>query len=59
MRELEGDVRFQLLRDEPLDDLLVLGRDRGRALGVRYRLAEECRVRIQAGVVQLAQDGDA
>ena len=59
VRELESDVRLQLLRNEALDDLLVFGGDRGRALGVRYRLAEERRVRIQARVVQLAQDGDA
>ena len=59
VRELERDVRLQLLRDEALDDLLVLGGDGGRALGVRDRLAEERRVRVQARVVELAQHGDA
>ena len=59
MRELECDVRLQLLGDEALDDRLVLGSDRGGALGVRDRLAEERRVRVQAGVVEPPQHRDA
>ena len=59
MRELESDVRLQLLGDEPLDDLLVFGGDGRRALLVGNRLPEQRRVRVQAGVVEPAQHRDA
>ena len=59
VRELERDVRLQLLGDEPLDDRLVLGSDGGGALGVRDRLAEERRVRVETRVVELPQHRDA
>ena len=59
VRELECDVRLQLLGDEALDDRLVLGSDGGGALGVRDRLAEQCRVRVQAVVVEPPEHRDA
>ena len=59
MRELERDVRLQLLGDEAVEDALVLRRDGRRARRVGDRLAEERRVRVQPGVVQPAQHGDA
>ena len=59
VRQLESDVRLQLLGDEPLDDLLVFGGDGRRALLVRSRLPEQRRVRVQAAVVESAQHRDA
>ena len=59
VRQLERDVRPQFLRDEPLEDRLVLGGDRGGALEVGHRLAEERRVRVQPRVVEPPKDGDA
>ena len=59
VRELERDVRPQLLRDEALEDPPVLVRDGRGACFVRDRLAEQRRVRVQPCVVQPAQDADA
>ena len=59
VRELERDVRLQLLGDEALDDRLVLVGDGGGALGVGDRLAEQRRVRVQPRVVEPAQHADA
>ena len=59
VRELERDVRPQLLRDEALCDPPVLVRDGRGACFVRDRLAEQRRVRVQPRVVQPAQDADA
>ena len=57
--ELQGDVRAQLLGREPVEDLHVR-RDGGLgALGRRDLLAEQGRVRVQPGLVQAAEDGDA
>ena len=59
MRELERDVRLQLLGHEPLEDPLVLVRDCRRPFDVGDRLAEERRVRVEPRVVQLPEHADA
>ena len=49
VRELECDVRLQLLRHQPLDDVLVRVGHGFRARGVGNRFAEERRVRVETG----------
>jgi hypothetical protein len=59
VRQLQRDVRAQLLAREPVEDLLVLGDHLRRLLGVADVLAQERRVHVQPGLVQAAQDDDA
>ena len=59
MRELERDVRAELLVVQALQDALVLGRNRARLLRVRDVLAEDRRVGVEALLVQPPQNGDA
>ncbi len=55
VRELERDVRLQLLGDESFHDRLVLLCDRGRAGRVGDGLAEQRGVRVEPCVVQPSQ----
>ncbi len=59
MRQLERDVRTELLIVQALQHALVLRRDRARLLRVRDVLAENGRVRVEALIVQPPQNGDA
>ncbi len=59
MRQLERDVREQLLVGEAVDDLDVRLDDPVRVVAVGNRLAEERRVRVQSCLVQPPQDDDA
>ena len=59
MRELERNVRAELLLVEALEDALVLGRDRARLLRIRDVLAQDRRVGVEALLVQSPQNGDA
>ena len=59
MSQLQGDVCAQALNAQPVEDHLVLAHGRSRSREVGDRLAEKRRVRVQPGVVQPSQDGDA
>ncbi len=59
MRQLERDVRTELLVVQALEDDLVLSRHRARLLGVGHVLSEDRRVRVEALVVEAPKDGDA
>ena len=52
MRQLEGHVRPQPFRYEPVEDLLVGTRHRLRACLVGRRLAEQRRIGVKASVVE-------
>ena len=60
MRELQRDVRAQLLRRDPVDHAPVRrARPRSVCARLEHAFAEQRRVRVQALVVQPAQHGDA
>ena len=59
VRELERDVRPELLVDQPLDQLAVLHRHRRRTGRRRDRLAEQRGVRVEARVVESSKRHDA
>jgi hypothetical protein len=59
MCELERDVRTQVLGRKPVQDLLVRPHDGFRPGSIGNRLAEERRVRVESGLVQAVQHGDA
>jgi hypothetical protein len=59
MGELERDVRTQVLRDEAVEDELVLGDDSGSLVGVSDVLSQQRRVRVETGVVQAPEHHDA
>ena len=59
VRELQRDVRAQLLRGEPVEHLDVCVDDSRDARRVGDRLAEQRRVRVEAGLVQPSENGDA
>ena len=59
VRQLQREVRPEALAGEPVEELGVLAHDDVRSVRVRYRLAEQRRVRVQACVVQPPQHDDA
>ena len=59
MRQLQRDVRPQLLRRDPVDHLFVGCDDALGLARLEHALAEQRRVRVEALLVQPAEDGDA